>query len=124
MDQESRARRAQFRSAEFHKLGRRIGVFASSLLMEAASAGSFPPLSWLDLSGTYTGGSSIATYFDLVAGTSTGGILALGLGAGYSAGELLDLYVRRGWRSLPSFRLARPLERMASRQAPLRPLPL
>ena len=26
---------------------------------------------------------------------------ALGLGAGYSAGELLDLYVRRGWEVFP-----------------------
>jgi hypothetical protein len=51
LDPESRARRERFRNAEFHRLGRRIGVFASSLLMEAASAGSFPPPSWLDLSG-------------------------------------------------------------------------
>jgi hypothetical protein len=50
-DQESRDRQARFRNAEFHRLGRRIGIFASSLLMEAASAGSFPPPSWLDLSG-------------------------------------------------------------------------
>jgi hypothetical protein len=51
LDPESRARLEQFRNAEFHRLGRRIGVFASCLLMEAASAGSFPPPSWQDLSG-------------------------------------------------------------------------
>jgi hypothetical protein len=51
LDPESRARQDQFRSAEFHRLGRRIGVFASSLLMEAASAESFPPQSWTGLSG-------------------------------------------------------------------------
>jgi len=48
---ESLARREQSLTAAFHKLGRRIGVFASFPLMEAASAGSFPPRSWRDLSG-------------------------------------------------------------------------
>jgi hypothetical protein len=38
----------------------------------------------------------IGDYFDLIAGTSTGGILAIGLAMGISARELLDLYVRRG----------------------------
>jgi hypothetical protein len=51
LDPDSRARPEQFRNAAFHSLGRKIGVFASSLLMEAASAASFPPLSWRDLSG-------------------------------------------------------------------------
>jgi hypothetical protein len=51
LDPESRAPRERFRNAEFHRLGRRIGVFASSRLMEAASAGFFPPRSWRDLSG-------------------------------------------------------------------------
>jgi hypothetical protein len=51
-DSESRARRERFRNAEFHRLGRRIGVFASCRLMEAASAGCSPPRSWRDLSGT------------------------------------------------------------------------
>jgi hypothetical protein len=48
---EDLARRERFRNAEFHRLGRKIGIFASSLLMEAASAESFPPLSLRDLSG-------------------------------------------------------------------------
>lgn len=38
----------------------------------------------------------IGEYFDLIAGTSTGGILAIGLGLGLSAKELLQLYVERG----------------------------
>ncbi len=38
----------------------------------------------------------IGEYFDLIAGTSTGGILAIGLAMGVPARELLDLYVRRG----------------------------
>ena len=33
-----------------------------------------------------------ADYFDLIAGTSTGGIIALGLGLGVTAQEMLDLY--------------------------------
>jgi hypothetical protein len=38
----------------------------------------------------------IGEYFDLIAGTSTGGILAIGLGLGLSAKQLLHLYVERG----------------------------
>jgi patatin-like phospholipase/acyl hydrolase len=38
----------------------------------------------------------IGEYFDLIAGTSTGGILAIGLGLGLSAKQLLQLYVDRG----------------------------
>jgi hypothetical protein len=45
------ALRARFLNDEFHRLGRRIGTFASCRLMEAASAGSFPPWSWRSLSG-------------------------------------------------------------------------
>lgn len=41
-------------------------------------------------------GQPIGSYFDLIAGTSTGGILALGLSLGLSARELLNLYVKRG----------------------------
>ena len=38
----------------------------------------------------------VGSYFDLIAGTSTGGILALGLGMGMRASEILDLYENRG----------------------------
>lgn len=38
----------------------------------------------------------IGSYFDLIAGTSTGGILAIGLGLGLSAKELHGLYIERG----------------------------
>lgn len=41
-------------------------------------------------------GTPIGRYFDLIAGTSTGGIIALGLGLGRTAKELLALYERRG----------------------------
>jgi patatin-like phospholipase/acyl hydrolase len=54
-------------------------------------------------------GTSIIEYFDLVTGTSTGGIIALGLGAGLSPRDIVDFYVsekdrifpdRFGWRRL------------------------
>ena len=41
-------------------------------------------------------GDNIANYFDLIVGTSTGGIIALGLGLGLSAKEILDFYEESG----------------------------
>src|SRR5579862_7682308 len=41
-------------------------------------------------------GRPIGRYFDLIAGTSTGGIIAIGLGLGLSAGDILKLYVEQG----------------------------
>jgi uncharacterized protein len=58
--------------------------------------GLFPATFLAELERRYLGGASIAGYFDLVAGTSTGGIIALGLGAGLKASELADIYTRRG----------------------------
>jgi patatin-like phospholipase/acyl hydrolase len=43
-------------------------------------------------------GQPIVDYFDLIVGTSTGGIIALGLGLRLSAREILDFYVERGPR--------------------------
>lgn len=40
----------------------------------------------------------IADHFDLIAGTSTGGIIALGLGLGMSAKEISEFYVNEGPR--------------------------
>ncbi len=51
-------------------------------------------LGWLErLSDRYPGWISIA---DVLAGTSTGGILSLALAAGISIGDLRDLYLKRG----------------------------
>jgi uncharacterized protein len=44
---------------------------------------------------------NIGRYFDLVVGTSTGGIIALGLGAGLSAQEIRSLYAERGGEVFP-----------------------
>ena len=38
----------------------------------------------------------IGSYFDLIAGTSTGGIIAIGLGLGIPAQEILEVYETRG----------------------------
>jgi patatin-like phospholipase/acyl hydrolase len=47
-------------------------------------------------------GCAVADYFDLIVGTSTGGILALGLGLGFSAEELCRFYTERGPRIFPN----------------------
>ncbi len=64
--------------------------------------GIFPAAFLAGLEKRFLGGSSIARYFDLIAGTSTGGIIALGLGAGLTAAELRDLYIDRGHEIFPS----------------------
>jgi uncharacterized protein len=61
--------------------------------------------------GTYTAsvlaaleqmtGKRIADHFDLITGTSTGGILAVGLGLGLTAKQLLDFYVTKGPEIFP-----------------------
>jgi patatin-like phospholipase/acyl hydrolase len=41
-------------------------------------------------------GTPVTDHFDLIAGTSTGGIIALGLGLGVRPREILDFYLRLG----------------------------
>jgi patatin-like phospholipase/acyl hydrolase len=41
-------------------------------------------------------GVAIADHFDLIVGTSTGGLIALGLGAGLRPAEIVDFYVSKG----------------------------
>lgn len=50
---------------------------------------------------------NIANYFDLIVGTSTGGIIALGLGLGFSAKEILRFYEESGPRIFGGNRLLR-----------------
>jgi patatin-like phospholipase/acyl hydrolase len=63
--------------------------------------GIFPASVLAGLEQRYLDGRSIAECFDLVAGTSTGGIIALGLAAGLSASDLRRLYVERGSEIFP-----------------------
>jgi predicted acylesterase/phospholipase RssA len=56
--------------------------------------GVFPAAFLAELEKTYT--PPIGQYFDLIAGTSTGGIIALGLGAGFSAKQILRFYEQYG----------------------------
>ncbi len=63
--------------------------------------GIFPAQVLAYLEDNCLGGQPIGDYFDLIAGTSTGGIIALGLGAGLAAHSLLDLYVNEGHRVFP-----------------------
>jgi hypothetical protein len=46
-------------------------------------------------------GVAVNEYFDLIAGTSVGGIIALGLGFGYSATALLEVYRRNALDIFP-----------------------
>ena len=61
----------------------------------------------------YLDGTTVADYFDLVVGTSTGGIIALGLAAGIPAADLLSLYLKQGREIFPPrFRSLRKFRRL------------
>ena len=49
-----------------------------------------------ELENRFLNGQSVAGYFDMIAGTSTGGIIALGLAHGLTAREIQKFYVERG----------------------------
>jgi patatin-like phospholipase/acyl hydrolase len=56
-----------------------------------------------DIEAEITGGEPIADYFDAIAGTSTGGIIAIGLGLKKSAATIDRLYAEDGKRVFPEF---------------------
>jgi hypothetical protein len=58
-------------------------------------------------------GAPVADYFDLIVGTSTGGIIAIGLGLGLSAKQILDFYTRHGPRIFAGNRRVRSVRRVA-----------
>lgn len=66
--------------------------------------GVYPATFLAGLEERYLDGVSVAHYFDLIAGTSTGGIIAIGLAAGMKATDLRDLYVERGCEIFPPTR--------------------
>lgn len=47
-------------------------------------------------------GKRVADHFDLITGTSTGGIIAIGLGLGLTASEILSFYLKYGPAIFPS----------------------
>lgn len=47
-------------------------------------------------------GKKITDYFDMICGTSTGGLIAIGLANGMSAQSLVDLYATRGSEIFPT----------------------
>src|SRR5437879_6965842 len=63
--------------------------------------GVFPATILAELEQRFGNGRSVGDYFDLIAGTSTGGIIALGIGARFSAAEVRDLYTKRGVEIFP-----------------------
>jgi hypothetical protein len=63
--------------------------------------GVFPAAYLAELERRFLGGKSVANHFDLIAGTSTGGIIALALAHGLTAAEALNIYVERGERIFP-----------------------
>ena len=52
----------------------------------------------------FANGKPLACYFDHIAGTSTGGIIALGLGLHISTQRIADLYLERGSKIFPPWR--------------------
>ena len=70
-------------------------------------------------------GKRIVDHFDLISGTSTGGIIALGLGLGLSGREILDFYRNEGhriFRSVPGPRALSGLRQLWVPRHPTQPL--
>lgn len=64
--------------------------------------GVFPAAYLAELEKRFLNGASIVNHFDMVAGTSTGGIIALALGKGMTAQQALEIYTKRGHRIFPT----------------------
>lgn len=63
--------------------------------------GILPATILTELEDRYTGGRPAGDFFDLITGTSTGGIIALGLALGLRSKIILDLYLQHGPRVFP-----------------------
>jgi uncharacterized protein len=63
--------------------------------------GILPAAILAELERRYLDGKSIAGHFDMIAGTSTGGIIALGLGHRKTAADILQVYTERGGNIFP-----------------------
>ncbi|WP_199613805.1 CBASS cGAMP-activated phospholipase [Paenibacillus alkalitolerans] len=67
-------------------------------------------------------GDRIANYFDLIVGTSTGGIIALGLGMGLTAKEILSFYESEGQKIFRQTPILSNLKRIGSAKYSAKPL--
>lgn len=65
---------------------------------------------------------NITDHFDLIAGTSTGGIIAIGLGIGLRPREIVDFYLNEGPNIFPSLFGLKSLQHWASRKFSAKPL--
>jgi patatin-like phospholipase/acyl hydrolase len=65
---------------------------------------------------------SVADHFDLLAGTSTGGIIAIGLGLGLRPREIVDFYLREGPSIFPKWYGFKSLQHWLLRKYSARPL--
>lgn len=75
--------------------------------------GILPCMILAEVEKRFLDGEAIGKHFDMLVGTSTGGIIALGLGQGKSAQEILKLYTERGRYIFPGNRLIRCLRGLA-----------
>jgi patatin-like phospholipase/acyl hydrolase len=53
-------------------------------------------------------GQSISEYFDMVAGTSTGSLIAAGITVGYTPDDMIDIYQKQGMEIFPYHSLLSP----------------
>lgn len=67
-------------------------------------------------------GGSVADHFDLIAGTSTGGIIAIGLGLGLRPRELVEFYLRDGNSIFPRWMGVKKIQHFLSRKYSAKPL--
>jgi patatin-like phospholipase/acyl hydrolase len=63
--------------------------------------GILPAAFLAELERRYLDGRPITGHFDMIAGTSTGGIIALALGAGMTSAAIRDVYLERGGLIFP-----------------------
>lgn len=64
--------------------------------------GIFPAAFLAELENILPEDHSLSNHFDLITGTSTGGIIALGLAAGLRAQDMLDMYMQNGAKIFPN----------------------
>ena len=67
-------------------------------------------------------GIRVTDYFDLISGTSTGGIIAVGLGLGIRPREIVEFYINEGRKIFPRWFGAKSLQRWLLRKYSAEPL--